>query len=148
MTSLNHDFPTLSNWFYKNFMVLHLDKCSFMLFGIKDELQTDLLSNNVTTKNSKQEKVLGITFDNKLDFSSHLTSITKRVKNIKLNSLIRVQKCMTPGQKILLTSFFIKSHHYCFLIWISCLKKAPHGLKSIHEKYLRLIHQKLCLKLY
>ena len=69
MTSLNHDFPTLSNWFYKNFMVLHLDKCSFMLFGIKDELQTDLLSNNVTTKNSKQEKVLGITFDNKLDFS-------------------------------------------------------------------------------
>ena len=103
MTSLNHDFPTLSNWFYKNFMVLHLDKCSFMLFGIKDELQTDLLSNNVTTKNSKQEKVLGITFDNKLDFSSHLTSITKKVKNIKLNSLTRVQKCMTPGRKILLT---------------------------------------------
>ena len=134
MTSLNHDFPTLSNWFI-----------NILWFSI---LINALLSNNVTTKNSKQEKVLGITFDNKLDFSSHLTSITKRLTNIKLNSLTRTQKCMTPGQKVLLTSFFIKSHHYCFLIWISCLKKAPHGLKSIYEKYLRLIHQKLCLKLY
>ena len=49
--------------FYKNFMVLNPDKCYFMLFGVKDELQTDLVSKNVTTKNSKEEKVLGITFE-------------------------------------------------------------------------------------
>ena len=49
--------------FYKNFMVLNPDKCYFMLFGVKDELQTDLVSNNVTTKNSKEEKALGITFE-------------------------------------------------------------------------------------
>ena len=44
-------------------MVLNPDKCYFMLLGVKDELQTDLVSNNVTTKNSKEEKVLGITFE-------------------------------------------------------------------------------------
>ena len=49
-----------------------------MLFGVKDELQTDLVSNNVTIKNSKEGKVMGITFDIKLDFSSHLTSNTKK----------------------------------------------------------------------
>ena len=42
----------LSNWFYKNFMVFNPDKCSFMVFGVKDELQ-DLVSDNVTIKNSK-----------------------------------------------------------------------------------------------
>ena len=47
-----------------------------MLFGVKDELQTDLVSSNITVKNSKEENVLGITFDNKLDFFPYLTSIT------------------------------------------------------------------------
>ena len=68
--------------------------------GVKDEFQIDLLSNNVTTKKSKDEKVLGITFDNKLDFSMHLTRITKKA-NTKLNALTRVQKYMTPEQKTL-----------------------------------------------
>ena len=75
-------------------MVLNLDKCSFMLFCFKDEIQTDLLSNNVTVKNSKEEKVLGITLDSKFDFS-HLTSITKKT-NIKFNNLTRIEKYITP----------------------------------------------------
>ena len=41
-------------------------------------------------ENSKEEKVLGITFDNKLEFTTHLTSITKKA-NTKLNALNRVQ---------------------------------------------------------
>ena len=49
-----------------------------MLIGVKDECQTDLASNNVTIKNSKKEKVVGIIFDNKLDFPMHLPSITKK----------------------------------------------------------------------
>ena len=34
-------------------MVLNFGKWSFMLFGIKCELQTDFVSNNVTRKNNK-----------------------------------------------------------------------------------------------
>ena len=44
--------------------------------GVKDELQTDLVSSNITVKNSKEENVLGITFDNKLDF---FLALLKRV---------------------------------------------------------------------
>ena len=60
MTLLNYDFAISSNWFYKSFMVFHSDKSSFMLFGVKDELQIDLVSNNVTIESSKEEKALGI----------------------------------------------------------------------------------------
>ena len=31
-----------------------------MLFGVKDKLQIDLVSNNVTIESSKEEKALGI----------------------------------------------------------------------------------------
>lgn len=37
-------------------MILSPDKCSFMLSTVKDELQTDFVSNNVTIKISKEEK--------------------------------------------------------------------------------------------
>ena len=72
-------------------MVLSADKCSFMLFGVKDELQTDLVSNSVTIKDSKEENELGITFDSNLDFSTHLISIAKKA-NIKFNALTRVKR--------------------------------------------------------
>lgn len=60
-----------------------------MLFGVINELQTDLTCINETLKNSKQKKVLGIIIDNKLNFAIHLLSITKNV-NSKFNALTRV----------------------------------------------------------
>ena len=36
-------------------MVLNPDKCSFMLLGVDDELQTKLVCGNETLKNSKQK---------------------------------------------------------------------------------------------
>ena len=55
MISLNHDFAIfISKWFYKNFMVLNPDKCSFMLLYFL--LTLNLLSNNVTIKITKMKK--------------------------------------------------------------------------------------------
>ena len=94
MNSLSHDFTILSKWF----MVHDPDKCSFMLLGVDDELQTYLVCGNETLKNTKQEKVLGATIDNKLSFATHLSNITKNA-NIKFNALTRVQKYMTTDKK-------------------------------------------------
>ena len=55
MNSLSYDFTILLKWFYNNFMVLNPDKCSFMLLGVDDELQTDLVCGNETIKNRKQK---------------------------------------------------------------------------------------------
>ena len=60
MSSLGHDFTILSKWLYNNFMVLNPDQCSFMLLGVDDGLQTNMVCGNETLKNSKQEKVLGL----------------------------------------------------------------------------------------
>ena len=67
---------------------------SFILLGVDDELQTNLVCGNETLENSKQEKVLGVTIDNKLNFATHLLNITKNATT-KFNALTRVRKCMT-----------------------------------------------------
>ena len=75
-------------------MVLNPDKCCFMLLSFDDELQTNLVCGNKTLKNSKQEKVLRVTIDNKLNFATHLVNITNSA-NIEFNALTRIQKYMT-----------------------------------------------------
>ena len=74
---LRHEFTILSKWFYNNFMVLNPEKCSFMLLGVDDLLQTNMVCGDEILKNTKQEKVLGVTLDNKLNFATHLLNITK-----------------------------------------------------------------------
>ena len=92
--------------------------------------QIYLEPNSVTIRNNKDEKELGITFDNKLDFSTHLTRICKKT-NIKLNVFTRVQKYMTSGQK---TPSFLKSQfNYCPLIFMFYSKKALHRLTNKNE---------------
>ena len=69
-------------------------------------------------KNIKQEKVSGVTLDNKLNFATYLLNITKNA-NKKSNALARVQNYITNGQKKLIFSSFIESQFtYLPLIWI------------------------------
>ena len=66
----------------------------FFVVWLTEESRLALFPAGNTLKNSKQEKVLGVTIDNKLNFAKHLLNITKNA-NIKFNALTRVQKCMT-----------------------------------------------------
>ena len=112
MNSISHDFTIFSKCLYNNLMVFSPDKCSFMLLGVDDKLQTNLACG----------KVLGITFDNKLNFAMHLSNITKNA-NVKFNALTRVQKYMAADKKNLIFSLFIKSQFtLCPLIWMFCRK--------------------------
>ena len=46
MNSLSYDFTILPKWFHNNFTVLNPDKCSLMLLGVDDKLQTNLMWGN------------------------------------------------------------------------------------------------------
>ena len=56
MNSLSHDFTILSKWLHNNIMILNPDKCSFMLLGIDDELQTNLVCGNKLLKTVNKKK--------------------------------------------------------------------------------------------
>ena len=107
-------------------MVLNPGKCHFMLLGIKENEQFDLICNDITLKHSSHEKFLGITIDNKLSFDEHFINICKTA-NKKLNALSRINHYMKQNQKeILLTSFIIS--------YFSIVKKSTKKINAVHEK--------------
>ena len=100
LDSLSHKFIILSKWFSNNFMIPNSGKCSFMLLGFDDSLQTNLACDNEIFKKIKQENVLGVTLANKLNFAIYLPNITKN-RNKKFNVLTQAQKNMTTDQESL-----------------------------------------------
>ena len=67
-------FP--STWFYNTF-ALNPEKCPFISLSVDDSLQTSMVCGDKILKNTKQEEVLGVTLDNKLNFATHLLNIIK-----------------------------------------------------------------------
>ena len=61
-------------------------------------------------ENSKEDKVLGTTIDDKLTFTSHLGNIIKKA-NQKLHALSRV-KC-SEQNKLIISSFIKSQFSYC-----------------------------------
>ena len=113
---LRQEFSILSNWIYDNYIVLNPETCHFMLFGVKENEQFDLIYNGITLKHISHEKMLGVTIDNKLSFDEHIINICKTA-NKKPNALSRINHYMKQNQKeILLSSFIISHFSYCPLI--------------------------------
>ena len=112
--NLRQEFSILPNWFYDNYMVLNPGKCPFMLFGVKENEQFDMICNDITLKHSSHEKILGVTIDNKLSFDEHIINICKTA-NKKLNALGRINHYMKQNQKeILLYMLFMKDLYGLF----------------------------------
>ena len=69
-------------------------------------------------RNSSEEKLLGVTFDN--DFSC-ITRVKKMCKNAskKLHALYRICNYMTLSRRRIIMKEFIESQFgYCLLVWI------------------------------
>ena len=65
------DSDLVSEWFEGHYMILNADKCLFMFVG-KDTENETFIFNNFISNNSSEEKILGITMDNKLSLKSHI----------------------------------------------------------------------------
>ena len=114
----------ISNWFYNNYMVLNSRKHHFMLFGVTENEQFDLMCNDITLKHSSDEKMLGVTIDNKLSFDEHISYICK-IANKKLNALSTINHYLKQNQKgILLQSFITFYFSYVPLIWMLSSKES------------------------
>ena len=90
-------------------------------------------------KYNQEEKVLEVTIDNKLNFTSHVKKLTKKA-NQKLHALTRVRHYMDCDKNKLRFSSFVKSHfRYCPLIWMFYPKLSIGRINNVHDKSLRLI---------
>ena len=71
-----------------------------------------------TISNRNSEKLLGITIDNKLNFTEHISAICKKV-SLKLHALARISKLMSTVKLRTKMKTFIESQFgYCPLVWM------------------------------
>ena len=92
---LQNASKTLFKWFNNNQMKAKPDKCHFIC---SSSVKTNILIENEQIRNSSSEKLLGVLFDNKLTFQSHIDNICK-IASQKLNAISRITPDMDFNKK-------------------------------------------------
>ena len=78
---LLNDLNKVTEWFFKNYIVVNAGKCNFMCLGKNTENETFTLKDSIMN-NSKEEKILRVVIVNRL-MQKNSSKISRFVKNIK-----------------------------------------------------------------
>ena len=110
--NLRNSFDMVHQWFYENYLVLNPGKCHFMCLKNNTENETFLFF-NILMENSKEQIILGVTIDNKLNFKSHISELCK-TSSQKIAALSRLSSYLHNSEKKLIFNSIIKSQFsYC-----------------------------------
>ena len=120
-------------------MTLNPGKCHYMVIGSRD-LSHDIILNNNKITSSNEEKLLRIFLDSKLNFESHIGSLSRKAGQ-EISALTRLTNYLTSNQRNLLLNSVIRSQFtYCPLIWMFTSRYLNNALNNVHERALRLIY--------
>ena len=73
----------VTDWFFENHRSLNLTKFHYRCLSIRKGNDTFNFE-NISSINSKEEKILGLTIDNKLSLDNYVKKICKKVKRLVL----------------------------------------------------------------
>ena len=129
---------TLIKWYENNYLKPNPDKWHLILSKPGDEMK--IMIGNQCISNSSCEKMLGINFDNKLTFNSHINKICRKAGQ-KLHALARISGFMSINQRKVVMNAFISSHfNYCPLIWMFSSRSLNAQINRIQERALRIVY--------
>ena len=110
---LQNASKTHFRWFNDNQMKANSDN-----FICSSSVKTSIMIENKEIRNSSCEKHLGVFFDSKLTFQTHIDNICKKSSQ-KLNAISRITPYMDFNKKRLaVNAFFMAQFNYCPLIWM------------------------------
>ena len=115
---------TISKWYKDNFLKGNYDKYNVMLLGRKNKNE-DSPSINVkideqVIKSSPDLKLLGVTLDDELSFSTHISDICKMASK-KVGVLVRLRNMIPREAKLqLYKSAILPNLTYCHIVWHFC----------------------------
>ena len=91
-------------------------------------------------KESTEENLLGITFDQSLSFKQHVKALCKKASQ-KLHALARISRYIdTEKLQWLMRAFVLFHFSYCPLVWMFYDRTLNHRINHIHE---RALHTKI-----
>ena len=114
-------------------------KFEFILFGRNVNPVTESLSfSDVTIQCVTEVKLLGVTLDYKLTFSSHINNLASKA-GAQLCALNRIERYLGKDARLTLAKTFILSHfRYCPIIWHFCGKVNANKFENIQKRTLSI----------
>ena len=135
---LENDTILILDWFRKNEMKPNNDKCHLIVCN-QEHLSVTLGNENISS--TKSVELLGVTIDNNLNFTEHVTKLCKK-GNQKLHALARISKYMGEKKlKILMKTFINSQFNYCPLVWMFHNRTLNNKINRLHERALRLVYK-------
>jgi hypothetical protein len=139
--TLEEQSAILIKWFTENHMQANPDKFQAISIGRKTHeknLSFMLQGNKIDCED--EVKLLGVTFDFKLTFNSHVSHICKKASQ-QLNVLKRIGNNLSKlGKLTIYYSFILSNFNYCPLVWHFCGESNTKKLEKIQERALRFIY--------
>ena len=129
----------LIDWFKSNYMKPNPEKWHLLLSDTNNSLSIKIGQKLIY--NSKNEKILGVTFDNELSFKCHINKLCKKASQ-KLYALARVSNHMSFNQRRIIMNTFITSHfNYCSLVWMCHSRTLNNQINRIHHRALNIVYR-------
>lgn len=84
-------------------------------------------------------EIFGMEIDDKLDFSSHISTICKKINN-QFNVMLRFRKLISRDTLLTLYKAYILPHfNYCSSVWHFCGARNTDKLEALNKRILRFI---------
>ena len=135
---LEKDSRTLLEWVTNNVLKANPDKFHLLLNSVDNNLSIIVDQHEIA--NSCNEKLLGVTIDNKLSFDEHVAGLCRKASQ-KLHALARVSPYMDIIKRRTIMNAFINSQFgYCPLVWMFHSRTLNNRINKIHERALRIVY--------
>lgn len=114
------------------------DKCHLVI-TTNEEINVSIRREK--TQNSKIQKLLGVTIDNKLFFTEHVHTICDKASQ-NLNALARLSSFVCLEERRLIMKVFVNSKFgYCPPIWKFHKRTLNNRINRIHERVLKIVYR-------
>lgn len=135
---LQADINNLFEWCSINYMHLNIKKCFSITFSKSNScLQFNYSVNNEPLKQLKEVRDLGVTFDTKLCFNSHINNITMQSRKM-LGFINRSAKNFSASSlKILYCSLVRSTLEYNSIIWSPFYDIYESKIEAVQHKFIR-----------
>ena len=138
VAKLENDALAISEWFPNNRTKLNEDKCHLMIFDEKSN-KVSVKIGEANVKERKEEKLLGIIFDQTLSFKQHVKTLCKKASQ-KLHALARIS-CYMETEKLKQVMQALSHFSYSPLVWMFYDRSLNHRINHIHERALRFAYK-------
>ena len=138
LKTLENETSIILHWFRINEMKPNDDKCHLLVCN-HDQLFVTLGNEKIVSTNSVE--LLGVTIDNKLNFTDHVSELCKN-GNQKLHALARISKYLEKDKlRIIMKTFIQSQFNYCPLVWMFHNRTLNHKINKLHERALRIVYK-------